>query len=228
MALYTTQAFVLNHMPYKDNSRLVRCYTAEFGFLTFLVSGLGKPKSMMKTSYLYPLTLLSVAFHHTQNKDIFRPKDVQLSESFSAIHTDIIKSSIVQYMAELTFRVVQQTHEKDEILFSHLHQYMSYLQQLDTFYCLNIPCHFTCTLVSQMGVAPDTSTMLDAYTEPHTREHIELMQQFLHQPYTDIVDRKLTNAQRSWMLQYLIKYYNTQFQQQLQLNSLEVLKLVLD
>lgn len=228
MALYTTQAFVLNHLPYKDNSRLVRCYTADFGFLTFLVSGLGKPKSMMKTSYLYPLTLLSVAFHHTQNKDIFRPKDVQLTDAFQAVQTDIIKSSIVQYMAEITYRVVLQTHEKDEMLFAHLHQYMSYLQEFDTPHCLNIPCHFTCTLVSQMGVAPDTQTMLDVYTDTHTRENIECLAQFLKQPYSDMSDKKLTNAQRSWMLNYLLTYYGSQFQQQLHLNSLDVLKVVLE
>jgi DNA repair protein RecO (recombination protein O) len=228
MALFTTQAFVLNHMPYKDNSRLVRCYTADFGFLTFLVSGLGKAKSLMKASYLYPLTLLEIAFHHTQNKDIFRPKNIQLIDAYQIVHTDIIKASIVQYMAEITYKAMLQTHEKDETLFSHINQYMKTLEQLNTAQCLNIPCHFTCTLLSQMGVLPDMSTLLDAPTDSLTRDNTEIMQDFLEQPYAHISNKKISNSQRSWILNYLLKHYNHQFQQQLQLNSIDVLRLVLD
>lgn len=117
--LTKTNGIVLHSIKHNDSSTIITVYTQQFGRVSYLVHGANKKKSVVRASYLQPLSLVEMDVSHIPGKDIQRIKDIRMLHLFTGIPFDAVKNSLAIFISELLFRTLRQT-EPDESLFLFL------------------------------------------------------------------------------------------------------------
>jgi len=104
----TTSALILSALKYGDNSLIVKAFTASDGLKSYLLKGvLSSKKGKLKTAYFQPLTQLELTVVHKNKGTLERIKEVKVLHPYKTIHTDIIKNSLVLFLAEMLVNSIQ-------------------------------------------------------------------------------------------------------------------------
>ncbi len=115
----STKAIVLNTIKFQDTSLIVKCYTQK-GIKSYLVKGvLSKKAKKIKPAYFQPFTLLDIVANHNNKGTLNYIKEVQVYHPFHSIPTDIHKSSIALFLAEILSYALKEEEEN-----SQLYQYL--------------------------------------------------------------------------------------------------------
>lgn len=125
----TTSALVLSALKYGDTSLIVKAYTASDGLKSYLLKGvLSSKKGKLKAAYFQPLTALELTVVHKNKGTLERIKEVKRLHPYATIHSDIIKNSLVLFLAEMLANSIQQ-QEKDTALYYYLENALLWLDQ---------------------------------------------------------------------------------------------------
>ena len=155
MAIVTTKAIVLSSLKYGDTSLIVKCYTAQEGVKSYMIRGVLKPKKTgIKAAYFQPLTQLKIVANHNTKNTLNSIKEVQVVQPYKAIHTDIIKQSVVLFLSEVLSNSIQE-EEQNLALFEYLETAFIWLDvhhKIANFHLL-----FLLNLTGFLGFYPDTS-----------------------------------------------------------------------
>ena len=120
MAIVTTKAIVLSSLKFGDTSLVVKCYTEEEGVKTYLLRGILKPKKKgITAAYFQPLTQLKIVANHNSRNTLNSIKEVQVSQPYRTIYSDIIKQSVVLFLSEVLSSSIQE-EEQNKTLYSYL------------------------------------------------------------------------------------------------------------
>ena len=110
--LITTNAIVLSKIKYKDNDLIVKCYTQELGVVSFLLRGvLSSKKGPVKAAYFQLLSQLELVVIYKNTRTLQAVKEIKLSEQYSSLHSNILKSSIVMFLAEVLSNTLNEEEE---------------------------------------------------------------------------------------------------------------------
>lgn len=112
-----TQAIVIHHTAYKDNSCIVRLYTAEFGRIHVVVHGMKGKTS--KSALLQPLFILDVVVQPSKSSDLFTWKEGQLAFPLAQLPFDLKKRAVCLFLAEFLALCVREK-TPNEALFDFL------------------------------------------------------------------------------------------------------------
>lgn len=67
----STKAIVLSKLRYSDHDLIVKCYTQQFGVVSYLLKGVLKNKrGTTKTAYFQLLSQLQITSHHRENRSL--------------------------------------------------------------------------------------------------------------------------------------------------------------
>ena len=100
--IVSTKAIVLSKIKYKDHDFIVKCYTENFGVISYLVrNALKTRKSKFKSAYFQPLSLLEIEADHKDNRSLQYLRDIKLHAYYSSLHTNVIKSTIAMFLSEV-------------------------------------------------------------------------------------------------------------------------------
>ena len=155
MAIVTTKAIVLSALKYSDTSLIVKCYTAQEGLKSYIIKGILKAKKGgIKIAYFQPLTQLTIVANHNNKSTLNNLKEVQILNPYKTIYKDIVKQSIVMFLAEvLTYSIKEEEPNKN--LFSFLETAFSWLDVHDK--VSNFHLLFLLNLTQFLGFYPDLS-----------------------------------------------------------------------
>ncbi len=117
--LYKTRGIVLHSVKYSETSLIVKVYTESFGLQSYLLKGARNPKSKIRPVLFQPLTLLDMVVYRKEKTTLHSIKEVKLGAPLHSISTDIRKSSIVLFLAELIYKSIRE-EEPNEVLFEFL------------------------------------------------------------------------------------------------------------
>ncbi|MCL4117766.1 UNVERIFIED_CONTAM: hypothetical protein GTU68_016842 [Idotea baltica] len=118
--LTSTNAIVLSKLRYRDNDLIVKCYTQQFGVVSFLVRGVLKSKKgNVKVAYFQLLSQLQLVIDYKKNRTLQTIKDVKLNYLYNTLHSNVIKSSVVMFLSEVLSSILQE-EEENEILYSYI------------------------------------------------------------------------------------------------------------
>jgi DNA repair protein RecO (recombination protein O) len=116
----STKAIVVSKLRYKDHDLIVKCYTEQYGIKAYLLKGILKNrKSKFKVAYFQPLTIIEIEAEHKTNRSLHFLKDIKVQNNFESIHTNIIKSTIGMFLAEI-LSIVLKEEEENTTLFNYL------------------------------------------------------------------------------------------------------------
>ena len=159
--LIKSYAIVLSKIKYRDYDLIVKCYTKHRGTVSYLLHGaLKSKKGSSKAAYFQLLSQLQIEEQYKANQSLQSIKDVKLSYPYQSIHTNILKSAIAMFLAEVLSTTLKE-EEENTSLFNYLETSLMWLDHENE--CSNFHLLFLIKLTKYLGFYPDDANMDCAY-----------------------------------------------------------------
>jgi len=217
--MLTTNAIVLSKIRYRDNDLIIKCYTQEKGLVSYLLRGVLKSKKgKTRPAYFQLLSQLQIVAIHKSNRSLQTIKEVKLNYLYCSLHTEVIKSSIALFLAEVLTNSLKE-EEQNEILFSYLETTFQWLDNHTEF--SNFHLLFLLNLTKHLGFYPDSSNInypffnlkegslvkknIDSYTI--SDENFMILKQLLGTTFDTLSSIRINSLERQSFLSMILLYF---------------------
>ena len=227
---------VLSSVRYGETSLIVKAYTRELGIQSYLVRGVLKPKkSGLRSAYFQPLSFLDAVVTYKPNSDRLETiKEARPLQAFSQIHSDVVKSSTVLFLAELfSASLIEQQQDYD--LFDFIIGCLEVLESEKSF--PNYLIVVLLVLSKHLGIYPDSSlsngTLFDPATGQFQSETSRYslsavasmaLNEILGMNFDETMRTTIDKKTRGELLEGLVRYYDFQLAGFRRPKSLEVIR----
>lgn len=236
-----TRGIVLHSTQYSETSLVVKIYTEDRGLASFIVGGVRSKNSRIKSNIFQPLSLVELVASGKQGNTMLRITDIQLAPHFIGIPSNLVKSSIAIFLAEIIYRSINE-EEPNPNMFGFIH---SGIQILDVspHSCSRFHIHFMIQLSRYTGFYPNGTfkhgtglfdlregTFTDRlpthpdFLENHTAS---LLWEFMNRTFENFHDINITRETAQKLLNSLVYYYELHLTQGKTIHSHKVLAEVL-
>lgn len=106
-------------MKYSESSVIVKIYTELLGLQSYILKGVRKKKSKIKSNLLQPLTLIEMEFYHKEKSEINFIKEIRNTYHFKSLPFEIYKSSIALFITEILYKSIRE-EEPNKNLFDFI------------------------------------------------------------------------------------------------------------
>jgi len=236
-----TIGIVLHSTKYNDSSTIINVCTRHFGRAAYMIYGAHKKKSVVRSAFLQPLSIVEMDVSHIPGKNIHHIKDMRMKYTFTGIPFDPVKNSLALFLSEMLFRTLRQT-EPDDMMFQFLE---NSIQQLDC--CevgiANFHLVFLIKLTRYLGFEPNNEEvnikhfdlmngvfLSDKPQHPHflSAEITEKFNEVLMADFSTMDQIILSRNVRTKLLEGIIDYYRLHIPDFHGVHSLEILQSLFD
>ncbi|MGM5630352.1 recombination protein O N-terminal domain-containing protein [Apibacter raozihei] len=234
--ILTSKAFILSYLKYGDSSYILKCYTKEFGFKSFILKN-SFSKKQKKNHLLLLLNEIDISFYQKKNNSLELIKDIYQGFIFTNIHTDIYKSSIITFVSEVLNYTLKNENIPDAQLYQFISQSLTTLDKKEKQYA-DFHLYFLKEFSKYIGFYPLNINQEFAYfnlregvfsnkRDTLTKEqNAFLWNTLLAYEFNNLSDNCFNASQRSQMLEEILTYYETHLTNFKRPLSLDVLKVV--
>lgn len=149
----STKAIVLSKIRYQDHDLIVKCYTRDFGIKSYLLKNILKSKKgKLKPAYFQLFSMLEIDADHRENRALQFIRDVKIDYKTDSLHTNIVKSSIVIFLAEITSNILKEEEQNLE-LFDYISTSIQWFEEHET--NSNFHFLFLVELTKYLGFYPE-------------------------------------------------------------------------
>ncbi len=227
--LYKTKGIVINFIPYRETSVIVKIYTERFGIQSYIENGVRSSKGKNKIALFQPMTLLDLVVYHDDKKDLHRISEMKCLHPLLTVPYEIRKSSISLFINEILARSLKE-HEENEPLFFFLFQSILTLDAMagpvENFHLI-----FLAKFSFYLGFAPQSAIEIKAQFDdlgvaiPVEIQSMEQLDLLFSSGFDDRIG--LSRENRNHILDILIMFYRIHQDEFGELKSLPVLREVL-
>ena len=225
------KAIVIQAIKHGDKKFILKLYTHKNGLVTASVA-LNKN---IRSSNIFPLSLINVELVLKQNKDVHQVTEISSYYILSNISGSLSKLSIAQFLNEILIKAIKES-ATNQHLFEFIESCLIYLNDTETEF-VNLHLYFLLEFTKYFGVEPQNnysiqapffdcrdgqfSSMAIAFPLGLGKEDSLLFSQFLK---VNALKTNLSNHQRQTILEILLAYYRLHFPGFNTIKSLDVLK----
>ncbi|WP_460220588.1 DNA repair protein RecO [Psychroserpens sp. MEBiC05023] len=217
--LIKTKVIVISKLKYRDHDLIVKAFTLHRGVVSYLLRGvLNRKKGNSKIAYFQLLSQLQIEESFREKQSLQHIKDVRLDYRYTSLHTNILKSAIVMFLAEVLSSVLKE-EEQNVSLYNYLEITFRWLDTKDEF--SNFHLLFLLNLTKHLGFYPDTTDMNQRYFNLNnglfestkqniysvTGENLTILKQLLGTNFDELDTIKLNSKQRQSFLTMLLLYF---------------------
>ena len=216
--LLTTNAIVLSKLRYRDNDLIVKCYTQKEGIVSYLLKGVLKSKKGSKVAYYQLLTQLQIVTDFKPSRSLQYIKEAKINYLYSSLHTNVLKSAIVMFLAEVLSSSLQE-EEQNDTLFNYLEATLQWLDVHEKY--ANFHLLFLLNITKHLGFYPDISKIESPYFNLEagkfqdekqnkysiSNENLTLLKQLLGTTFEALENVKINAKQRQSFLGLLLVYF---------------------
>lgn len=217
--LIKTKVIVLSKIKYRDNDLIVKCFTFHRGVVSYMLRGVLKSKKgHAKIAYFQPLSQLHIEEQYRQNLSLQTIKDIRLDYRYTSLHTNILKSAITMFLAEVLASVLKE-EEENQSLYNYLETTCRWLDAEDHY--SNFHLLFLLKLTKHLGFYPDTSKIGGHYFNLNnglfesikenkysvSGENLTILKQLLGINFDELEHVMLNSKQRQSFLAMLLLYF---------------------
>lgn len=218
--LHKSRGIILRSTPYSESSLVVHIFTEKFGIQSYLIQGVRKNKSKIRTSMLQPLHLLQMVVYHKENNGLQRISELRNEPILNSISMDVVKTSLSLFICELLYQTLKE-QPADEELFEFIFKAIELLD-ISEESVANFHLWFMLRYTKYLGFFPQILSknhtffdMKNARFVDSIPEHpifmnevcSQLMLQLMQSNFTEIQNIKLSTENRKQLLMDLIRYY---------------------
>lgn len=220
----STRALVFSAIKYAEADLIVSCFTEDFGLKSYLLRGVLKSKKgKLRASLFQPLTELQLEAYHKDRGTLERISEAKVLQPYQSLHTDVVKSSVVLFLAEVLKNSIQE-EEANPVLFEYISSALHWLDLHDRI--ANFPVLFLLKLTTHLGFYPDISgahlpyfNLLEGNFElepvgdySETGEAVETIKGFFGINFDALEQKKTSKNQRLQALNLILTYYQLHLQ----------------
>lgn len=217
--LITTNAIVLSKLKYRETDLIVKCYTQQYGIISFILRNVLKSKKgNSKAAYFQLLSQLKMEIVYKNNRSLQTIKETRLNHIYTSLHSNVIKGSIVMFLAEVLSSTLKE-EEQNENLFSYIETTLLWLDNHAEY--SNFHLLFLVNLTRYLGFYPDITNIKynffnlnDGEFEEKKKneysiggENIILLKQLLGITFDALSSVKINNTQRQSFLSMILLYF---------------------
>jgi DNA repair protein RecO (recombination protein O) len=214
-----TNAIVLSKIRYRDNDLIVKCYTQKEGIVSYLLKGVFKSKKgYSKIAYYQLLSQLQLTTDHKAKRSLQYVKEVKNNYLYTSLHTNVLKSAIVMFLAEVLSTSLQE-EEQNDTLYNYLEATLQWLDVNDNF--ANFHLLFLLNLSKHLGFYPDKSKIEAPYFNLKDGEfqlvkeskysvfgeNLTLLKRLLGITFDTLEEVKINAKQRQSFLSLILLYF---------------------
>lgn len=217
--LISTNAIVLSKLKYRDSDLIVKCYTEQLGVVSFLLRGVLKnKKGNSKKAYFQLLSQLQLEIIYKENRSLQVIKEVKLNHLYTSLHSNILKSAIVMFLAEVLSNTLKE-EEQNNLLFSYIETTLLWLDVHSEY--SNFHLLFLLNLTKYLGFYPEELNkeynyfnLLDGKFEIKEKgkysiygENLTLLKTLLGTTFDGLSSVKINAKQRQSFLSMILLYF---------------------
>lgn len=233
-----TRGIVLHQIKYSDSGIVVQLYTRKFGRLSFLAKGVRNRKTGKQNVFFQPFFILDLVIYHKESREMQSLKEFTVPYNLNGIQSDIKKTSIALFLAEVLASVLREETQNEE-LFDFLEESIKYFDRADEG-SSNFHIAFLSGLSSYLGFEPGLRAsenekyfdMLNGIFLPVPPPHgyyadpeiSVILAAFFASSYERIKEIPLAGQMRNKVLETLMEYYALHLPGLRKIRSLEVLR----
>ncbi|HBL79268.1 MAG TPA: DNA repair protein RecO [Aequorivita sp.] len=230
-----TKAIVFSAIKYSEADLIVSCFTETAGIKSYLLRNIMKTrKGKLKASFFQPLTQLELIAEHKNKGTLEYIKEAKISFPYKTLHTDIVKSGLVMFLAEMLKNCIREEETNNE-LFVFLENAFQWLDGHDE--VANFHIFFLLQLSMYLGFYPDATAIEKNYfnilegnfQETNTSnycvdgERVENFKYFFKIDFETLSTVKISKHERKELLELMLAYYSFHVQGYQKPKSLAVL-----
>lgn len=217
--VHKVHGIVFRFTKYQETSIIVTIFTDAFGLQSYIVNGVRSKGAKSKIALYQPLTLLQLVVYRRENANIERIKELQCYHPYSTLTTDIRKSSIGLFLAEVLNKTVKEESNAGD-LFDFLSSSLITLDLLQG-QAENFHLIFLLRLSRYLGFGAVNPAEIvgGRVADPETET---IIAQLLTATYTS--ELQISHAARRAILDLIVSYYQEHIENFGELKSLSVLK----
>lgn len=233
--LIKTKGIIFRTIKYSESSVIADIFTEEKGLLSYIISGVRKPRSKIQASLLMPLSVIEMVAYHSERVKLHRVREVKPAYVFSSIPFDVRKATICLFLSELCSKVMKGS-EASPSLYHFLETQIIGLDQEQEHF-LNWHLFFMIGFAERLGFGIEPpATPGNAYFDllhgkflnekpdhPYRTMHAEGLTRLITQDFT----YTFTRQERNELLDDLLTYFRLHIEDMRELNSHHVLRKVL-
>lgn len=239
--VFKSQGIILRTVKYSESSIISDIYTREKGLKSFIASGVRTSKAGSKAAIYHPCTIVELVGYEQDAEKLSRIKEISLGYHYKNINIQILISSIAIFILEVTRNSIKEKEPNTE-LYDFLYNWFLYLDD-DNNYNISLHLKFMIEFSYFLGFGP-----LDS--QSNESPHFDMLEGIFGNYYqkTDNildaedsaaiselikVDRNNLNTLqwpktvRNRLNDHLIRFYKLHISSFRDLNSLEILRMVL-
>ncbi len=218
--LHKSRGIILKSTHYSESSLVVHIFTEKFGIQSYLLQGVRKNKSKIRTSMLQPLHLLQMVVYHKENNGLQRISELRNEPLLNNISMDVVKTSLSLFICELLYQTLKE-HPSDEELFNFLSQAIEMLDLTEQSVA-NFHIWFMLKYTKYLGFYPQILSKNHLYFDMKNAQFVDsipehpifmneicsqLMLQIMQSNFDQIQNIKINTENRKQLLMDLIRYY---------------------
>ena len=229
---------VLHTLKYNDKSNITHIFTEEEGRKTFLFPLHHSRKSVMKSVFFQPLSLVEFEAEVRPQAEIYPVREVKLTYVFRSLPYNPYKSAIALFLSEFLFRALKEEGENVP-LFAYLTYSVRWLDVCNVGFS-NFHLVFLMRLSRFLGLYPNVEHYADgcffdllnacfvasqpfhgSFLKADEAAHIEKL---MRMNYETMHLFAMSHRERNRCLDIILEYYRLHLPGFYEMNSLDVLK----
>ncbi|TRZ45853.1 DNA repair protein RecO [Robertkochia solimangrovi] len=235
--LVKTNAIVLSVIKYGESSLIARLLTENYGLRSYMLKGVRSPgKKKIRPGYFQPFTQLEVVASHKDKGSLETLREVRLAHHYQSLQTDIVKSSLVMFLAEVVQYGVQETDD-DPDLYDFIIRAADWLDENEDMASFHIV--FMLHLTRFLGFYPDFSNegapvfdlvegeLVENTLNPSASgDLLDILSSLMEAGFENMSSVRMNRGQRVRMLNMLVEYYQIHLHGFRKPKSLDILQSV--
>ena len=220
-----SRALVIKSIKHGETSLIVSCYLEEIGYRSFIVKGLyGSKNSRFSKAHFFPLNVINIHYSFNVSKNLGFIKEAKSEVLFNSLHSNVQKSSVIVFLAEILNSVFKEELEVNQDLFDFLLNSLIWYDNVIE--CNNYHIKFLLELSKYIGFHPNIISENDHYLclESGTTskikpscgsingEDLKLFKKLLGMKFEDLNTISISRESRTRILKKIINYYSLHLQ----------------
>ncbi|WP_425389871.1 DNA repair protein RecO [Ekhidna sp.] len=201
-----SKGIVLGYIKYGDNSIIVRIFTEDFGFGSYIVNSIRSQKSKKSIGYFQPFSILELVMYVKESRDLQRISEFKNHIPLHHLHSDPTKNAVTLFLTEVFSKLLQSEQSPNQQLFNFAKES---IQAFDTIKegVANFHLQFLLKVGPYLGYAIDEIDHLFSSVEQTapSSEEFQRIEALMQEDYGANIQMNRTS--RSAILEAILNYY---------------------
>ena len=148
-----TEAIILSSIKYSETSVIMKCYSGDYGVLSFIIKGIrSRKRTKFSLSSIEPLSIVEIEFNKLKKGELSHLKNIKTVIIYDDLRFNIIKSNIALFLSEFLSNILR-FEEENIRMYVYVKDSLIHLDKISKYE--NFHINFLINLLEFLGIKPE-------------------------------------------------------------------------